>query len=534
MNGDQEKGQARLERVPSGVPGLDVILSGGFLRGGTYIVSGAPGTGKTILGNQLCFHHVANGGRVVYVTLLAESPARMLALLGTMSFFDPAPIASSLIYVSAYKTLEQEGLPGFLEFLRRAVHEHKATLLMIDGLVSAEAVAESELAFKKFIHELHTMVTYMECTTFLLTNGTARTVQPESTMVDGLIELSDQLIGLRAVRELVVRKFRGSSHLRGRHMFRIGADGIRIYPRREEVVRHTLVEPASSDGLLAFGVPEFDAMLHGGLRAGSTTLLLGPSGSGKTILGLHFLAAGARQRERGLYFSFFESPERVVAKSNRVGLRFSSLVERGDIEIQWQPLIDLLIDELAEKVLTLVQERQVQRLVIDGLGGFKEAAVYPERILRFLAAFSNELRALGVTTLLIEESRQLFGPAIEVPVSGLSAIFENVIFLRQVEFDSKLCRLISIIKTHDGAHETELREFFISKEGLTLASTFDHAESILSGLAHQRPEPTRRAPGPKRPAKPRKVEPSFAKPKPKPTPTPKSKPKPKPGPRRNR
>jgi circadian clock protein KaiC len=244
---------------------------------------------------------------------------------------------------------------------------------------------------------------------------------------------------------------------------------------------------------------------------------------------LHFLAAGARERERGLYFSFFESPERVVAKSERIGLGLTSLVKRGDIEIQWQPLTDLLIDELAEQVLTLVQRRQVRRLVIDGLGGFKETAVYPERILRFFAAFANELRALGVTTLLIEESRQLFGAEVEIPVSGLSAIFENVIFLRQVELGSKLRRLISIIKTHDGAHETELREFFISKKGLTLASTFGSAESVLSGLAHQAPgSAPQRSQGASRSAKPRKDEPSPAKPKRN------TKPKPKPGTRRKR
>src|SRR5678815_2525961 len=125
--------QKELARVTSGVPGLDVILAGGFLKSSTYIVSGPPGAGKTILGNQICFHHVGNGGRALYVTLLAESHERMLALLGSMRFFDPQRIASSLQYVSAYKTLEEHGLDGLLELLRKALREHKASLLMIDG-----------------------------------------------------------------------------------------------------------------------------------------------------------------------------------------------------------------------------------------------------------------------------------------------------------------------------------------------------------------------------------------------------------------
>jgi len=49
----------QLERMRSGVRGLDEILRGGFFGGGLYIVEGAPGVGKTILGNQICFNQAA-------------------------------------------------------------------------------------------------------------------------------------------------------------------------------------------------------------------------------------------------------------------------------------------------------------------------------------------------------------------------------------------------------------------------------------------------------------------------------------------
>ena len=80
-------GQAPLERVPTGIPGLDTVLRGGFLRACIYIVRGEPGTGKTIFGNQFCFNHVAAGHRAVYVTLLAETHDRMMLHMQTMSFF---------------------------------------------------------------------------------------------------------------------------------------------------------------------------------------------------------------------------------------------------------------------------------------------------------------------------------------------------------------------------------------------------------------------------------------------------------------
>ena len=77
-----------VERRPTGVPGLDRILEGGLLVSGVYIVQGPPGAGKTILANQMCFHHASTGGHAVYVTLLAESHSRMFAHLRRMAFFD--------------------------------------------------------------------------------------------------------------------------------------------------------------------------------------------------------------------------------------------------------------------------------------------------------------------------------------------------------------------------------------------------------------------------------------------------------------
>ena len=77
-----------LELLPSGIAGLDVILGGGFLKGGLYIIQGPPGAGKTTLGNQICFNHVADEKRALYATLLAEYHARMMQHLSIMSFFD--------------------------------------------------------------------------------------------------------------------------------------------------------------------------------------------------------------------------------------------------------------------------------------------------------------------------------------------------------------------------------------------------------------------------------------------------------------
>src|ERR1700740_3214679 len=300
-------GQAPLDRVPTGIPGFDTVLRGGFLKAGIYIVRGQPGTGKTILGNQFCFNHVAIGHRAVYVTLLAETHDRMMQHMQVMSFFDPTRIPDGLYYVNGFRILEQGGLKGFINLLRHEIRAHEATLLVLDGLIATEESTQSERDFKKFIHELQAHIAIEGCTALLLTNGRRNEYHPEHTMVDGLIELHDVLFGTQAERELEVHKLRGTDALRGRHAFRITVAGIVVYPRIEVLLARPSADDQWPDQRCTTGVSQLDAMLGGGIPRGTTTLVLGASGSGKTSLGLHFLSQSSAE-EPGLFFGFYETP----------------------------------------------------------------------------------------------------------------------------------------------------------------------------------------------------------------------------------
>jgi len=266
------------ERVPSGISGLDVVLRGGLLRDGLFIVQGEPGAGKTILGNQVCFNHVAAGGRALYLTLLAESHARMLMHIGPLGFFDATVIPSRLAYLSAFGALEKDGLPGLRDLIRREVQARGATLLVLDGFAAVLESSDSARTFKKFINELQTQATLTGCTILLLTTVSSEPTPPEHTMVDGIIELTSRLYGRHAERDLQVRKLRGGSYLRGIHSFDISDRGITVYPRTEA----WLTRPAATDGVggapVSTGLTQLDSMMGGGLPRHSTTLLVGPTG----------------------------------------------------------------------------------------------------------------------------------------------------------------------------------------------------------------------------------------------------------------
>ena len=223
------------ERVPSGIPGLDTILGGGFVAGGTYLLRGAPGTGKTIFANQACFRHAGRGGKALYVTLLGESPARMLRHMAGLGFYDPAAVPSRIYYVSGLGTLTREGPLALLELLRGEVARQCATLLVLDGLFAAQAGGVGlDRSVRRFLNELQDYTAKAGCVALVLDDGGP----PEHgggahAMVDGLIALEDTRRGAEARRELEVAKFRGSAFLRGRHAFRIMGGGLVVYPRVE-------------------------------------------------------------------------------------------------------------------------------------------------------------------------------------------------------------------------------------------------------------------------------------------------------------
>ncbi|MGF7162105.1 circadian clock protein KaiC [Rhodoligotrophos appendicifer] len=473
-----------LARVPTGIPGLDDILEGGVLKGGVYIIQGAPGAGKTILANQICFDTISRGGKAVFITLLAESHTRMIQHLRSMSFFDFSAIPNKLYYVSGFDILENQGLKGVVDLLRREILGHKANLLVLDGFGITEEAAPSQREFKKFIHEIQSHAAAAECTVILLTNGTKRITTPEYTMVDGLIALEDEFCETRAERTLYVSKFRGSSFLRGRHSFRITTDGLVVFPRLEAISVASTDASVLRPQRMSLGVDSLDAILHGGLTAPTTTGVFGPTGAGKTTLGLQFVSM-CDEDEPGLFFGFFESPERLRAKAAALQIDLEGLEARGDVEILWRPLGEHILDELGHDILSAVRRRKVKRLFIDGFAGFRQASINPERMTRYISALSNQLRGLGVTTIMSMESREILGHRMQLPIDGMSSLLEGLIVMRFAEIGGLVARVISITKLRDSDFDPYLRQYTISEKGIHVGGTFTGVEAILSGYGRE-------------------------------------------------
>ncbi|HEX5660471.1 MAG TPA: ATPase domain-containing protein, partial [Polyangiales bacterium] len=427
----------RKERVQTGVPGLDAVLHGGLLRQAVYMVRGTPGAGKTILSNQLCFHHAARGGKVLYVTLLSETHERMLFNIGQLSFFEPTRIPDQIAYLSAYTVFEQSGLKGLSEMLRRETRAGDASLLIVDGLVATEESLPSRNDFKKFVHDMQIHASMQGSTVVLLSSVGAHASGPEHTMVDCVIELRDNRVGKRRERELEVTKFRGSDYLPGGHAFGISARGVTVFPRLESMLRDPDPRELAHPGKLSMGASSIDGALHGGLRTGSATVMFGATGTGKTTLGLQFLGHSSAG-EPGLHFGFYETPERVLQKAATLGLDLRSKVADGSLALIWHPPTERELDALGDRLVKAVRARGVKRLFVDGIDGFAGAAADAGRIPHFFSALTNELRSHGVTALYSQELQELVSVELTLPLHGISALAENILLVRYAELEARM------------------------------------------------------------------------------------------------
>jgi circadian clock protein KaiC len=464
LSGKEQVPEHDLPRYETGSEGLDRILGGGFITGSTYIVQGPPGAGKTILANQFCFHHAMHGRNALYVSLLAESHHRMMAFMQGFGFFDASLISRRVSYISAFNSLQTGGLDGLLRLMKEEMRRSEADVVVLDGVFAARDVADSEHAYRRFIHELQGITNSQNCVMMLLTHQEQQPSSPEHTMVDGWISLHDDLQGFVAYRTLQVCKQRGSDFLGGKHAFRIAAPGLLVFPRLESTLLR-LPGTDSKTGRLRSGVAGLDTMLAGGLPACSSTLVMGPTGSGKTTLGLQFLSL-ATPKEPALLLSFYETPTRLTLKAKSIGVDFSGMLENGALVIMWYPPTEIIVDEVAHDLLRSVKHKGIKRIFVDGVVALRDCLVPSNRLPGLLNALNKGVRELGATIVYGSEVRQVFMPD-KLPSDEISAMIDNLLVLSYSEQGDLLQRRLAVLKLRDSTFDAHAHELYIGESGLS-------------------------------------------------------------------
>ncbi|MBV9172207.1 MAG: circadian clock protein KaiC [Chloroflexi bacterium] len=471
------------ERFDTGVPNLDLVLGGGLLRGTIVMVVGPPGSGKTILGQQIAFHAARRGEVALYFTGYSESHEKLLAHNRSLSYFSVEAIGTE-VQMGSLPDLLAEGAEQAKQAVLESAQKEHASLVILDGFRSIRGFLPDDQAAAEFLYSLGAMLAMLGATLIVLVEGDAtdRIRDPEQSVCDVILSLHRVVRGGGHRRALEVLKVRGAAPLAGLHPFAIDSNGVTIYPRLESVV------PADggtwTPARAGFGIPDIDDLISGGLNVATSTVAAGTPGLGKTLLGLHFLAEGARRGEPGLFAGFIESPAQLRAKARTFGIDLEAAERAGTLELLIIPPHDLDADLAAWRIRQRIEARHVRRLVIDSATELQGGLTSPERAAMFLASFAAYLRSEGVTTYMTVDVPTIVGPELSFTGNPLLVFAENLLLLRYAELVGELHRVFAVLKMRFSNFDRALRVYTIEDGvGIKIAGRAPRAEGLLTGLA---------------------------------------------------
>lgn len=474
--------------VSSGIPGLDVVLGGGFIPSRLYLVEGEPGAGKTTLALQFLLDGLARGETVLYVTLsetaeeLREVAASHGWSLDGMHLHEVVPGEEQFDPSEQYTVFhpsEVELADATRKLLER-VDALKPTRLVFDSMAELRLLAGSALQFRRQVLALKQFLTGRACTVLLLddTVATERGLHVQ-TIVHGVVHLEQLSTPFGSDRRrLRVTKFRGRRFIEGMHDYAIRTGGLQVFPRLIAAEQQAV----GGYELLATGHAQLDALLGGGIDRGSSTLLVGAAGTGKSTLATFFTCVAAGRGEHSAIFMFDESVHSMLTRSEGMGFALQAHVDAGLIELRTVDPAELSPGEFFQLVRDAVEERGCRFIVIDSLNGFMSSMPGEDYLTVMLHELLSYLGLRGVTTFLISAQIGLIGAMTNT--IDVSYLADNVVMLRYFEAHGEVRQAISVLKKRMGNHERTIRDISQSSSGITIGEPLRQFRGVLTGVPH--------------------------------------------------
>jgi len=473
---------SREQRVSTGVARLDDILYGGLIPERSYMVRGEPGTGKSILGLHFLIAGTSQDDTGLYINLeeseadIQQNAASLGLDVSDVDFLDLTPESAEFTEEETYDVfspdeVEQESLT---KTITDRVRELDPDRVVIDPMTQLKYLSPDQYQFRKQVLSLTRFFGQTGATLLFTSQAGAQSPDDDlQFMADGVIELEYAPTG----RTVTVPKFRGSDSRSGDHTMRIRDTGLDVYPELDPGAHDT----DYSMDTLSSGVPELDQQLHGGIERGTVTIISGPTGVGKTTTGAQFIQAAAGRGERSAIYMFEETERTFLERCSSVDIPVSDMRDRGTLSIEEIEALELSPQEFAHEVRTDVEAKDTQIVMIDGINGYDLSIRGDDSELRRkLHTLCRYLKGVGVTVILVDEVSSITGE-FAVTEGGISYIADNIVFLRHIEMEGELRKVIGVLKKRTSDFERTLRDFQITEHGITIGEPLTNLRGILHG-----------------------------------------------------
>lgn len=460
-----------LEKVPTGIRGLDQVTHGGFPKGRTALVCGGPGAGKTLLGLEFLVRGALLYNEPGVCIALEETSEELITNMASLGYDLPALVRSKRLAIDYVhverKQIEETGeydLEGLFIRLRAAIEQVKAKRVLLDTIellflsLKDEGIVRAEL--RRLFHWLKdagvTAVVTAE-----IGEGKLTRYGLEEYVADCVIVLDHRVNEQISTRRLRVVKYRGSSHGTNEYPFLIDDQGISVIPITSVGLTHT-----ASTERIPSGIPDLDAMLgRKGFLRGSSILTTGTAGTGKSIFAAAFANAACGRGERVLYFAYEESPSQILRNMRSVGTSLEKWIKRGLLKIHATRPTSVGLESHLATMYQDIQEFDPSVVVIDPVTNLITAGdlIAVKAMLTRLIDFLKMKHITAMFTNLV------FGQNIEETVVGISSLMDTWLVLRDVAHgEAERIRTLNLLKSRGMAHDTRTRTFTLSDKGIKI------------------------------------------------------------------
>jgi circadian clock protein KaiC len=466
-----------IPKVATQIPGLDEVLEGGLPRGRTTLVSGGPGSGKTVLGLDFLCRGAAAGEPGVFVTFEERTESiRTNALsmgwdLAALEKAGKVAIVEARLYGEEVISGEFD-VQGILAIVEGHAKRIRAKRVVMDALDVLLRVFSDTRRERSELYRIHDWLIDHKLTSLLSVKAQRNSLDGDTVqqyefldfMTDCVIRLDHRVVGQVATRRLRVVKYRGSGFGTNEYPYVIGERGIVLFPVTNAELTHQPLGPKVSSGLAGL-----DAMLDGGFRRSACILITGSSGTGKTTLASAFAQAACQRQEKVLYLNFEESQEALVAGMLSAGIDLRPALRTRKLTMQTALPEAMGSDNHLVRVLEAIDTFKPEHLIVDAISacvrmGSEQAAF--DYLMRLVAVIKDR----GITAILTNQTAGLPDAGEELSGIGFSSVVDAVIHLRFVDAGQEIGRQILVIKARGSGHSNRRESYYITDRGVEFPS----------------------------------------------------------------